>query len=135
MITLNIMNAEHKKAFYGFQQGGHNAALMYRKFAEITKKPEFRQAYLEAAKDEGRHAAVIARYTGVTMRPKAFQANMLGILYRILPKKLVHLGVSKGEYFGGNGYRPYIGDTYPELKGIMEDEYRHGDIFRGLSKR
>lgn len=126
------MESKDKKAFLGFQQGELNAVLMYKKFAKLTKKPEFREAYLDAARDEGRHAAIMARYTGETLQPKSFQANALGILYRILPKKLVHLGVSKGEEFGGNGYRPYVGEKYPEIEGIMNDEYKHRDIFKAL---
>lgn len=105
---------------------------MYRKFAEITKNPIYKEAYLEAAKDEGRHAAIMGKYTGETLQPKALQANVLGVLYRILPKKLVHFGISKGEYAGGNGYRPYVRDEYPEIKGIMEDEYKHGNIMKNL---
>ncbi|MBE6741150.1 MAG: rubrerythrin [Ruminococcaceae bacterium] len=126
------MDSQDKKAFIGFQQGELNAVLMYRKFAEITKNPEWRELYLEAAKDEGRHAAILSKYTGETLQPKEFQANLLGFLYRIMPKKIVHFGVSKGEYAGGNGYRPYVGDKYPEISKMMEDEYRHGDIFKAL---
>ena len=126
------MDSNDKKAFLGFQQGELNAVLMYRKFAAITKNPKFKEAYIEAAKDEGRHAKIMSKYTGETLQPKALQANVLGILYRILPKKLVHLGVSKGEYYGGDGYRPYVGDKYPEIEGMMKYEYKHGDIFKSL---
>ncbi|MBQ7203819.1 MAG: hypothetical protein IJS03_07380 [Eubacterium sp.] len=126
------MDSNDKKAFLGFQQGELNAVLMYKKFAKITKNEKYRAAYLEAAKDEGRHAAIVSKYTGETLQPKALQANVLGVLYRILPKKLVHLGVSKGEYFGGDGYRPYVGDKYPEFEGMMNDEYKHGEIFKNI---
>ncbi|MBR4240791.1 MAG: rubrerythrin [Eubacterium sp.] len=126
------MDINDKKAFLGFQQGELNAVMMYKKFAQITKNPEYKAAYLEAAKDEGRHAAIMGKYTGETLQPKALQANVLGVLYRILPKKIVHFGVSKGEYMGGNGYRPYVGDKYPEIEGVMNDEYRHGNIFKSL---
>lgn len=129
------MNSQDKKAFLGFQQGELNAVLMYRKFAEITKNPEWKKLYLEAAKDEGRHAAIMSKYTGETLQPKELQANVLGVLYRIMPKKIVHFGVSKGEYAGGNGYKPYVSDEYPEIKGMMEDEYKHGDIFMSLAKK
>ncbi len=126
------MNENDKKTFLGFQQGELNAVVMYRTFASITKNPACKEAYLEAAKDEGRHAAVIAKYTGEKLEPKAFQAKALGVVYRILPKKLVHFGIAKGEVFGGNGYRPYVGATYPEIEGLMKDEYRHADKFRAL---
>ena len=129
------MDSQDRKAFIGFQQGELNAVLMYREFARITKNPEWRELYLEAAKDEGRHAAIMSKYTGETLKPKETQAKLLGFFYRIMPKRLVHFGVAKGEYFGGDGYRPYVRDEYPEIKGMMEDEYKHGDIFKALSKK
>lgn len=128
------MNPQDKRAFLGFQQGELNAVLMYRKFAEITKNPEWKKLYIEAAKDEGRHAAILSNYTGENLQPKEAQAKLLGFFYRIMPKKIVHFGVSKGEYAGGNGYKPYIGDEYPEMEGMMKDEYKHGDIFKELAK-
>ena len=128
------MDSQDKKAFLGFQQGELNAVAMYRNFAKITKNPEWRELYLEAARDEGRHAAIVASYTGEKLQPKEFQAKLLGVFYRIMPKKLVHFGVAKGEYFGGNGYRPFVSDKYPEMEGMMKDEYRHGDTFMALSK-
>ena len=128
------MNPQDKRAFLGFQQGELNAVLMYRKFAEITKNPEWKKLYIEAAKDEGRHAAILSSYTGENLQPKEVQAKLLGFFYRIMPKKIVHFGVSKGEYAGGNGYKPYIGDEYPEMEGMMKDEYKHGDIFKELAK-
>ena len=48
--------------------------------------------------------------------------------------KKAFLGFQQGEYAGGNGYRPYVKDEYPEIKGMMEDEYKHGDIFKSLAK-
>ena len=129
------MNSQDKKAFLAFQQGELNAVLMYREFAKATKNPEWKKLYLEAAKDEGRHAAILSTYTGETLQPKEFQAKLLGFFYRIMPKRIVHFGVSKGEYAGGNGYIPYIGENYPEMEGMMKDEYKHGDIFKALAKK
>ena len=128
------MDINDKKAFIGFQQGELNAVAMYRRFAEATKNPEWKKLYLEAAKDEGRHAAILSKYTEEQLQPNETQAKLLGFFYRIMPKKLVHFGVSKGEYAGGNGYKPYVGEKYPEIEGMMNDEYKHGDIFKGLSK-
>ena len=128
------MNSQDKKVFLGFQQGELNASVMYRKFAEITKNPEWKELYLEAAKDEGRHAAILSRYTGETLQPNETQAKLLGAFYKVMPKKFVHSVISKGEYGGGNGYKPYVGEEYPEMQGMMEDEYRHGYTFKALSK-
>ena len=126
------MDNNDKKAFIAFQQGELNAVVMYRRFAEITKNPEWKKLYLEAAKDEGRHAAILSKYTEEQLQPNETQAKLLGFFYRIMPKKLVHFGVSKGEYAGGNGYKPYVGEKYPEIEGMMNDEYKHGNIFKNL---
>ncbi len=129
------MDLNDKKTFKSFQQGELNAVLMYRKFAEITKNSSFKEAYLEAAKDEGRHASILSKYTQENLKPNEFQAKLLGVFYRILPKKLVHYGISLGEYGGGKNYRPYNKEIYPEIEGMIKDEYKHGDMFKELSKK
>ncbi len=128
------MDNKDLKAFISAQQGELNAVLMYQEFAKITKKEELKAAYTAAAKDEARHAAILSKYTQTTLKPGKAQAKLLGFAYRILPKKIVHWGISLGEYSGGNNYKKYIGDTYPEMEGMMKDEYRHGDTFKAFSK-
>lgn len=126
--------ADNTKAFIGAQQGEINAVLMYREFANATKNEELKKLFLEAAADECKHASILSKYTNQKLQPQKAQAKILGIAYRILPKKLIYFAISKGEYAGGNGYKPYISE-YPEFEEMMNDEYRHGDTFAALMKK
>lgn len=125
--------ADNTKAFLSAQQGEINAALMYREFAKITKDEKLKKIFTEAAADEGRHANLLSKYTNTKLKPKKAFAKVLGIAYRILPKKVIFFAMYKGEYAGGNGYKPYI-EEYPEFEPMMNDEYRHGDTFKNLMK-
>lgn len=127
------MTEENMKAFLSAQKGEINAALMYKEFANITKDEQLKAVFLEAATDEGRHANLLSKYTNQKIQPQKSQAKFLGALYRVMPKKLMFSIVAKGECAGGDGYKPYIKD-YPEFEAMMNDEYRHANIFKGLAK-
>lgn len=128
------MADNNTKVFIGAQQAEMNAVLMYREFAKLTKNEELKKLFLEAAADEGKHASILSKYTNRKLQPKKAQAKILGIAFRLLPKKLMFSAISKGEYAGGDGYKPYVGD-YPEFEQMMNDEYRHGETFAALMKK
>lgn len=121
------------KAFLSSQKGEINAALMYKEFAKITKDKKLKAMFLEASADEGRHASILSKYTGVKIQPNITLAKLLGFVYRFMPKKILFFAISKGEEGGGNGYKPYIND-YPEFEEMMNDEYKHRDMFKELIK-
>lgn len=125
--------SDNTKAFLSAQQGELNAVLMYKEFAKITKDEKLKELFLHAAADEGRHAALLSKYTNQTLKPSKAFAKVLGIVYSALPKKLIMQVIAKGEYGGGNGYKPYVND-YPEFEQMMNDEYRHGDTFKNYYK-
>lgn len=125
------MSQDNMKMLLSAQQGEINAALMYKEFASITKDSKLKQIFNEAAADEGRHASILSKYTNLKLAPKKSFAKTLGIAYRILPKKVIFFAMYKGEYAGGDGYKPYI-DEYLEFEDMMNDEYRHGDTFKAL---
>lgn len=127
------MSEKNVSAFLSAQQGEVNAALMYKEFEKIAKDPHLKSIFAEAAADEGRHASILSKYTDQKLMPNKKQAMMLGIAYRILPKRIIYFAMYKGEYAGGNGYKPFI-EEYPELEAVMNDEYRHGDTFKALMK-
>lgn len=126
------MSSDNKNILLSAQQGEVNAVLMYREFAKITKDEKLKKIFLEAAADEGRHASILSKYTNQKLQPQKAQAKLLGIAYRLLPKKLIFFAISKGEYAGGDSYKPHL-DKYPEFEEMMNDEYRHGDTFKSLT--
>lgn len=127
------MGKDNIKMYLGAQQAELNAALMYRRFAELTGDENLKKIFLEAAADEGKHAGILKKYTNKTLTVQRFQADILGVMYRIMPKKIIFSLISKGEYSGGDSYKPYA-DGNPDFDEMMNDEYRHGDIFKKLSQ-
>lgn len=127
------MDKDNMKLLTGAQQAELNAVLMYKKFAGLTKDEELKKIFLEAAADEGKHAAILKKYTDKTLKAQKFQADFLGVLFRIMPKKIMFVLISKGEYSGGDSYKPHV-SQYPEFEEMMNDEYRHGDTFKKLAE-
>lgn len=127
------MTNDNMKAFLSAQKGEINASLMYKEFANITKDEKLKQIFLEVASDEGRHAGILSKYTCKKIKPSIAQAKLLGCVYKLMPKKFLFFVMSKGEESGGNGYKPYIND-YPEFENMMNDEYKHRDMFKQLMK-
>lgn len=115
------------------QQGEVNAALMYREFARLTNDAELNKIFLDSSADEGKHAALLSKYTNQKLKPNTNQAKLLGIMYKLLPKKVIFYAMYKGEYSGGNGYKAILNE-YPEFEDMMNDEYRHGNIFKNMLK-
>lgn len=125
--------ADIMKVFIGAQQAEINAVAMYREFAKATKDEELKKVFFEAAADEGKHASILSKHTKQKLQPRKSQAKILGIVFKLMPKKMIFKLIAKGEYAGGDSYKPYVKDYY-EFEEMMNDEYRHGDIFIALSK-
>lgn len=127
------MDEKEMKAFLGFQQGELDAVEMYKKLAQLTDSEKLRAAFLDAAKDEGKHAAILYKYTQTQLSPSSKLADTIEKAYKLLPGKLLLRGIALGEQFGGNGYKPYA-ENNPEFAEMMSDEYKHRDIMRNLAK-
>ena len=114
------------------QQGELNAVLMYQRLAKVVKTEKERDAFLQLAKEEGRHASVFHAYTKETLKPKKTMAVIMPLLYRILGKKRLYKLIAKGgEYDAAVGYEHLIAD-FPDVESVKNDEKRHGDIVSGL---
>ena len=94
------------------QQGELDAVLMYQRLAKVVKTDKEREAFLQLAKEEGRH-------------------GIMPILYCLLGRKRLYKLIAKGEYDAAVGYEHLIAD-FPEVKSVKNDEKRHGDIVSGL---
>ncbi len=113
------------------QQGELNAVLMYQRLAKVVKTEKERAAFLQLAKEEGRHASVFHAYTKKVLKPKKTMARMMPVLYYLLGKKRLYKIIAKGEYDAAIAYEHLISD-FPEVESVKSDEHRHGDIVSGL---
>ena len=125
------MKQEQFKELLRSQQGELNAVLMYQRLAKVVKTEKERDAFLQLAKEEGRHASVFHAYTKEALKPKKTMAVIMPLLYRILGKKRLYKLIAKGEYGAAVGYEHLIAD-FPDVESVKNDEKRHGDIVSGL---
>ena len=126
------MTQEQFKELLRSQQGELNAVLMYQRLAKVVKTDKEREAFLQLAKEEGRHASVFHAYTKEALKPKKTMAVIMPLLYRIfLGKKRLYKLIAKGEYDAATGYEHLIAD-FPDVESVKNDEKRHGDIVSGL---
>lgn len=127
------MTEEQRKMLIKSQQGELDGVETYLMLADTVHNPSDREAFRRLAADEGRHAAVIKRYTGTILRPGKFQARAVTILYHILGKKILYPLIARFEYDAIPKYRALERD-FPELGSVMNDEKRHGDTLNELVK-
>ena len=129
--ALDPKVASHREELIHSQQGELNAVLMYQRLAKVVKTEKEREAFLQLAKEEGRHASVFHNYTKEPLKPKKTMAIIMPLLYRILGKKRLYKLIAKGEYDAAVGYEHLIAD-FPDVESVKNDEKRHGDIVSRL---
>ena len=125
------MTPKQYKELLRSQQGETNAVLMYKRLAQVVKTEREREAFLQLAREEGRHASVFHAYTKQSLRPQKTMAVVLPLLYRLLGKKRLYRMIAKGEYDAAVGYEHLIAD-FPEVESVRNDEKRHGDLVSAL---
>ncbi len=125
------MTPKQYKELLRSQQGETNAVLMYKRLAQVVKTEREREAFLQLAREEGRHASVFHAYTKQSLRPQKTMSVVLPLLYRLLGKKRLYRMIAKGEYDAAVGYEHLIAD-FPEVESVKNDEKRHGDIVSAL---
>ena len=115
------MTQEQFKELLRSQQGELNAVLMYQRLAKVVKSDKEREAFLQLAKEEGRHASVFHAYTKEALKPKKTMAVIMPLLYRILGKKRLYKLIAKGEYDAATVGLSFQDSYYKEL----QDHYMH----------
>ena len=128
------MTQTQQKELLRSQQGELDAVLMYQRLAKVVKTEKEREAFLQLAKEEGRHASVFHAYTKQALKPRKTMARIMPLLYYLLGKKRLYKMIAKGEYDAADGYEHLIAD-FPEVENVKNDEKRHGDIVSGLLYR
>lgn len=125
------MTPKQYKELLRSQQGETNAVLMYKRLAQVVKTEREREAFLQLAREEGRHASVFHAYTKQVLKPQKTMSVILPLLYRLLGKKWLYRLIAKGEYDAAVAYEHLIAD-FPEVESVKNDEKRHGDLVSAL---
>ena len=125
------MTPKQYKELLRSQQGETNAVLMYKRLAQVVKTEREREAFLQLAREEGRHASVFHAYTKQTLKPQKTMSVIMPLLYRLLGKRWLYRLIAKGEYDAAVAYEHLIAD-FPEVESVKNDEKRHGDLVSAL---
>ena len=72
------MTPKQYKELLRSQQGETNAVLMYKRLAQVVKTEREREAFLQLAREEGRHASVFHAYTEDDVRHPAAALSPAG---------------------------------------------------------
>ncbi len=117
----------------GSQQGELDGVATYLKMAKIVSNPTDAETFKKLAADEGKHASVFKKYTGEVLEPKNTQANAVAILYKLLGKRILYPIIAKFEYDAMPRYERMMRE-YPEVEEVKNDEKRHGDTVKALTR-
>ena len=91
------------------------------------KNPEVSRILRGMAADEGRHASVFKKLSGVVLKLKKLLATAVPVLMNVIGKKNTFKIIAKSEYSAYDNYAPWT-DVYPEIASVQADEKKHGDL-------
>lgn len=113
------------------QQGEMDAVILYRKLADLVDDAEKKKDLFKIAADEGKHAAILRRYTGEVLRAKEGKAFIVTVMYKLFGLNFVLKLLSRGEFKAAKEYSLFAKD-FPNIKEIIQDEALHGELMRSM---
>ena len=124
------MKQEVKEQLLKYQQGEIDGVLVYQALAKLAPNEEMKNTLLELAADEGRHGAILRKYTNEILTPSDESAKMMEQMYKQYGNKIFEK-IAEAEDKGGEMYEPFVNDI-PEAKSMIEDELKHARIARSF---
>ncbi|MDO4536327.1 MAG: ferritin family protein [Clostridium perfringens] len=124
------MKQEIKEQLLKYQQAELDGVLVYQALAKLAPNEDMKSKLLGLAADEGRHAAILRKYTDEVLTASDEGAKEIAKMYKELGNKIFAM-IADAEDKGEEMYRPFV-EEIPEAKSIMEDEVRHGKIARSF---
>ena len=112
------------------QQGELDAVLMYNRLAEAVSDADA-AVFRQLAAEEGRHASVFHNYTHTVLQPKKTKSILIPFLYKTIGRERVYQLIANAEYSAGEKYKTLV-CTFSDVQAVLDDEYRHGDLVKGL---
>ena len=123
---------EKKGLLIKAQQGELDAVIVYRRLAEAMKEIKNEKILLRIAADEGKHAGILRKYTGATLRASKFKASVVIAMYKVLGFKFTLRVLEKGELKAVKAYSLLVAE-FPKLDRIISDEALHADLIKNMS--
>lgn len=125
------MTNKEKKQLVKLQQGELDAVLMYRKLAEVTRKPKVKETLLKIAADEGKHAAMIRKHTGENLKQKTTLSLVISAISKVIGLNFTLKLIAKAEFMIAGKLTPLV-DRFPDIQEIIDDEEMHGKLIRNM---
>lgn len=125
------ISKEKKVQLIKAQQGELDAVIVYRRLAEAMKDIKIEKVLLRIAVDEGKHAGILRKYTGATLKASKFKALVVMTMYRTLGFKFTLKVLEKGELKAVKGYSLLV-DDFPKIDKIISDEALHADLIKNM---
>jgi len=113
------------------QQGELDAVVMYRMLSGTVKDQDDAETFKRLAAEEGHHASVFRKMTGMRLKPRKIKGVLLSSAYRILGRKKLYPLIAKGEYSAEKTYEPVV-KRFPNVESVQADEKQHGDTIMSL---
>ena len=115
------------------QQKELDAALLYRRLAELAKTDAERTALKKIAADEAKHAAIASKYTGAKLSPSKNLAFIGGGVARVIGLRTTMRLLAKAENSAADTLAPMC-EFCPEVREIIKDETDHGRMLGELAE-
>lgn len=125
------MEQSRTRMFLELQQHELDGAALYASIAKMAKTQEERETLIAISRDEYKHAATFAKYSGRTLKPRRMRVALRGLAARMLGYTFIIKYLERGEDKDIALYRSEI-DRIPELAAILADEEAHEDRLLGL---
>jgi len=130
-LDVTKMTSENRAELLKSQQGELDAVILYRRLAKIIKESEYKETFLKMAADEGKHAVILKKYTGETLKPKTIKAILVVTIYKVFGLKFLVKIISKNEFKAAIGYSK-LAKEYNAINEIIEDEKIHGELMKNM---
>ncbi len=125
------MEQSRTRMFLELQQHELDGAALYASIAKMAKTQEERETLIAISRDEYKHAATFAKYSGQALKPRRMRVALRGLAARMLGYTFIIKYLERGEDKDIALYRSEI-DRIPELAAILADEEAHEDRLLGL---
>ncbi len=114
------------------QQAELDAALLYRRLADLAKTDAEKTALKKIAADEARHAAMARTHTGLALTPRGTLAAVGGVIARVIGLRATMRLIAKAENAAEDKLAPML-EFCPEVREIIADEKEHGRLLGQLT--
>lgn len=118
--------SKNAKKLTVFQQEELNAVIMYKALANKMKNENDRDILLKMATCEGKHASMLKKLTGKTLKTQGVLKYIVLCGYHTIGKKALFRIMAKTERTAYKLYEPFF-ENFPSTVEIAKDELDHAD--------